>query len=194
MRRKLTKKHLFDYEMKYKHILSRPYNYEKLTLRNFDQIVYNVYYSFSSSDYKTIFKFIDDYIDLIDFEKFVINNYVFINGHYRLFISKYNKQFNQKVWSKLTHRLTYKGNEDLIRRYKEHLDFSILQNYHIFSPELLLELKDKVDVKKVLSKMGAINYETYNREVNKRINNYIVDHLEEVLTYKKDDNNKWKED
>jgi len=186
MRRKLTKKHIFDYEMKYKHLLNNKYRYDKLTLKNFDSIVYSVDYSFGNN-YKVIFKFIDDYVDLIDFEKFTSGNYNFMNDHYKMFIKKYNQYFNKKTWTRLTIRLSNRAsrNEDLIRKYKDKLDSGILTSYHTFSPELLLDLQDKVNVKKVLAKIAVINDGKYKCEINKRVNDYIMDHLEEVLTYKK---------
>jgi len=181
MKRTLTKKHIFDYEMKYKHLLKR-YNNCKFNLRLFDTIVYSIDISFS--DYNIMFKFIDDYIDLINFDKFVRFNRNFTRKYYKRFINKYNSYFNQEVWNTMTYAVAYGKDKKFILKYKDKLNMDILASYfHNLPPEILVEFKDDINIRKILSRLITND----QNKILRRIIDYTEDHLEEVLSYKKEE-------
>jgi len=181
MRRTLTKKHLFDWEMKYKDKVKEQ-KFDKLTLRNFDTLIYkNLHYSFQS-DYNLVTEFIDDYMELIDFDRFIYQNWYFVNEHLYKFVNKYEKYIGDKGWSHIHGMFSVYNNEKFIMKYIDRLDIQTIITKHEFSPKLLLFLKDRMtkrQIKEVISKIRYHNGSVISQQMLK----YTVDHLEEVLTY-----------
>jgi len=183
MKRTLTKKHIFDYEMKYRDKIDPVYSKLKFNLKLFDMIVYSIDHNFK--DYNKAFNFIDDFVDLINFNKFIRFNRNFTRKYYKRFLNKYNLYLDKEAWDDMTYCVIYGKDKRYITKYKDKLNMNILGGYcHNLPPEFLIECKDDINIRKILSRLVTND----KNKIIQRIIDYTEDHLEEVLSYKREDN------
>jgi len=190
-RRILTKKHKFDFEMKYRPVfqmytgsyiggLCKKYK-NGLTLTLLDEITSHIDIAFyKKENIKLAFSFFDDFKDVIKWERTIFQSNL-VHDKFTKFIDRYYKYFTQDIWHGLS--CTYKcyASTKFIRKYKDYLDWSYISILHNFTPEFLLEMKDYVDMKYLLSSKNP------NSVVMDKFSTYLSKHLEEALNGKRED-------
>jgi len=189
--RQLSKKHLFDFEIKYRpifvqHPTSNIDQNTKLTLKLLDTLIDSGnLYGYFSQNVNDFFDFLDSYKDIISWHSFLKNNEKTVRKEIYKITDKYKEFFNNECWTCLTHYCydyregkIYRKN--YIRTYRDKLDWNYLSGSDIdFDPYFIVEMKNYIDFDLYFRNLQK------HSQIKNQIKMYTLNNLEEVLTYKK---------
>jgi len=192
-RRTLTKKQKFELEMIYKPMIlegAKPLipkqNLIKLQefkgIKLVDEIVKGYLGCFTKDD---LFLFLSEFDDIVNWRDVVLNaGYTDAVGSSRdnfiEFLDCFKEQLSldEKCWHIISMKYDVNSNEDIIRRFKDYLDWEVISKRHKFSLDFLVEMKDYVD-KKVF-----FNSLLYDKEMKQiLLENYFIDNFDHILEY-----------
>jgi len=195
-KRELTKKHIFDFETKYRSIFSSN-DYinpnTEFSLKTLDMLL-NSFHTFIENGIseETCFEFLDDYKDVINWDRFLDRlddedgkecynlQYGILENKKTLekFIDRYHTCFNENTWDTIS-EFGYL-NDNIAINYKDKLNWSYASNNRL-SKECILELKDYIEIDKFIGGTFLFN------DIRDSICNFVMDHLEEALNYTRKD-------
>jgi len=91
-------------------------------------------------------------------------------------IPKYSQYFNSKCWNYISQKF-YHGDEDLIREYKDKLNWNHLSKHYNFRFEFMKEMIDYINLKHFFNQNNTYLDSMKSRE---KIFEFIKDHINEV--------------
>jgi len=207
-KREVTKKHIFDFEMKYRALINQfieiidddieEENGLTDVINNALTEFYNFkYYGFTD---ELCFNFLDDFKDIIDWDLFTeeeideddISEATCDNlecgllsdsSNLEKFLDMFHGYFKDDFcWINIS-RFGY-FNESIIRKYKDKLIWDYISRYFEFSEEFMIEMKDYIHIDSYLIANNNDEDVIFNNVMD-----FIKDHFEEAITYKGDENN-----
>jgi len=191
---KVTKQHVFNFELKYRHLLEEYITNEYmfgdgLTVHMINDIVYDVVYAFT--DVIHIPEFLEDYKDLINWRRFLRKNTYWVCKNLDKTIEISNKYLDNECWSFILNELLVSGRyhsikqdevEGFLKKYKDVIDWSQIVDYSFFnfSLDFILEMRDYLDIYKLI-------YEN-DGDFKSQMVTYVEENLETVIKYKREEN------
>jgi len=192
--RQLSKKHLFDFEIKYRPILvqhpvCKVNDDTKLTLKLLDTIISGglLHTFFNKEGNVSVFDFLDSYKDIIAWFDFLYNNETLARKEIYKITEKYSEFFNNECWQRLTYycydyRDGRKYRSNYIRKYREKLDWKYLSGSDIdLDPYFILEMRNYIDFNMYFSNLNK------HSQLRNQMKLYTLNNLGEVLTYRKEE-------
>jgi len=133
-----------------------------------------------------LYQFLDEYKENLNWLK------VLKNLHYEVKISylddkqdnvtlnkilpRYSQYFNKSCWNYVTQKI-YHGNENIIREYKDKLNWNHLSKNYNFKLEFMKEFADYVNIKHFIHRN---NYYVNSLVTKRKLFNYLAKHIREV--------------
>jgi len=183
--RKLTKAHKFNFELKYmNHFIMKvvPSKEEGLTIEILDNIVALDIFYLLSYDRELIYQFIDDYKDVINWYKLLESSFFSIEKDIENFVDRYNEYFYHACWVVISKKISNFSNKELFLKYKDKLKWNCINLKRAnFDLDTWVELKDYIDFNSILE------FDDYDDNLVAQIKMYAIDHIDEVLTYRRED-------
>jgi len=194
MRRRLTKKEKFDIDILYRPYLIKErskrnqkflYSYEKNLetlshLRILEIFSNNCEGYFNDKDKDEFYLFLSDYADLLNWTS-IFQTLLNITYRYKdtiNFIDLFKEYFDSKCWNIISRSYMCYDNDNLIRKFKDKLNWEIITRYHHWNDlNFLLEMKEYVDI---FYLFGDINV---RGDLRSYILPYVEEHFEEILKY-----------
>jgi len=187
----LSKQHLFNFEMKYRRLSELGgYQYEfdtKGTAEIRSELNYMLQYfnRYFKTD-EEILEFLNDYKDVIDWDYFIKleNGWIFESVEVLdKIISIALPYLDTEAWEYITcdrHSLPIEELKDFYRKYKDNIywdniEYSILD----FDIDFIREMRDYIPFERL--------FEYFGTEFTSHVETYVLDHLDEVLDYRKED-------
>jgi len=182
--RVLTKRHKFTYEIKYRQLFAKIRGHnnvsfdKELDLELLDYIsAWNIMYE-ATYDLDKVFEFLSDYKDVINVEECLYMGHHFFIRHVEKYVEIFDGYLSSKCWIVISKHIEASKHQEFLVKYKDKIRWDLVKYDHAdFSIDTILKLEDYIE----------FDEELFNSEFEKQMLKYTIDHLEEVLTYKRND-------
>jgi len=138
------------------------------------------------ADSESLYKFLDEYKEQLNWNEVLKNltyevhidhtNNVKTNVTLNKILPRYSQYFSSNCWNYITQEFRH-GDEDLIREYKDKLNWNYLSKYYDFSLEFMKEMVDYINMKHFFNH-NNVYYESIT--TRNRLLKFLKTHINEV--------------